>query len=238
MLRSTCLPTMLMLLVGCGLPATEETDLPELGQAQQGLLCAAPCPGNVTSYRGQNGYQFKCYCSPEATLGGAVWGTSIYTDDSTLCMAARHAGSVSASGGDIFATVWPGQSSYLGSTQNGITSYSYSAWVGSVKTASSAACTVPCPSGLSGYRGQNGLTITCSCSAAAAGAGSVYGTGYYTDDSSLCRAAVHAGAITLNGGTVRATVRPGQVTYTGSTKNGVTSYSYWSWPGSYEVICP
>jgi hypothetical protein len=62
----------------------------------------------------------------------------------------------------------------------------------------------------------------------------VWGTDVYTDDSSVCTAAVHAGLITLaGGGTVTAEIRPGQSSYKGSTRNGITSSPYASWLGSF-----
>jgi len=68
-------------------------------------------------------------------------------------------------------------------------------------------------------------------------AGGVYGTGVYTDDSKVCSAAVHKGLITLAaGGTVTIKILPGRATYLGSTRNGITSSSYGSWPGSYSFV--
>jgi hypothetical protein len=59
----------------------------------------------------------------------------------------------------------------------------------------------------------------------------------YTDDSKVCSAAVHKGLITLAaGGTVTIKILPGRATYLGSTRNGITSSSYGSWPGSYSFV--
>ncbi|WP_368667771.1 MULTISPECIES: LCCL domain-containing protein [Corallococcus] len=41
---------------------------------------------NILSYRGQNGTQIRCGCG--AVGAGAVWGTDLYTDDSSVCVAA------------------------------------------------------------------------------------------------------------------------------------------------------
>jgi hypothetical protein len=244
MMRSGCVSAMWVLLVGCGLPAPGETELPALGQTQQGLPCSAPCPYSVIAKRGQNGLQIPCYCSPIAVAQGGAWGTGIYTDDSILCWAARHAGAVTSAGGDIVATIAPGltgPNSYTGSTQNGVTTLSYGTWGGSVTIASGPACTLPipqCPGSVTSYRGQNGIQVTCNCTSSATASGTVWGTSIYTDDSALCRAAVHAGAITLSGGEIHAIIRPGQSSYVGSTQNGVTSYSYGAWLGSVEFAVP
>jgi hypothetical protein len=57
---------------------------------------------------------------------------------------------------------------------------------------------------------------------------SISGTDIYTDDSSICTAAVHAGLITFgSGGTVTVEVRrPGPNRYMGSSRNGVNSRGY------------
>lgn len=66
----------------------------------------------------------------------------------------------------------------------------------------------------------------------------VYGTDVYADSSSICTAAVHAGAITLSdGGSVAYQVLPGQASYPGSTRNGVTSSTRsTSWIGSFRIL--
>ncbi|RKG85976.1 M57 family metalloprotease [Corallococcus terminator] len=84
---------------------------------------------NFTSYRGQNGTQVRCGCPAVTT--GSVWGTDLYTDDSNVCVAAVHAGVIPATGGTVRVTIQPGQSSYTGTTRNGITTSSYGAWSGS-----------------------------------------------------------------------------------------------------------
>lgn len=88
---------------------------------------AASCPLTLTSDRGLNGTKKTCYC---ASVGSSlVWGSNPYTDDSAICVAAKHAGlSVP---GNITYTITPGQSTYTGSTQNGITSQNYGSWGGS-----------------------------------------------------------------------------------------------------------
>jgi hypothetical protein len=77
-------------------------------------------------------------------------------------------------------------------------------------------------------------TATVECPPGGAGF-SVWGTGVFTDDSSVCTAAVHAGLITFaGGGTVRVERLPGQDSYQGSVANGVTSYPYGPWSGSFR----
>ena len=67
----------------------------------------------------------------------------------------------------------------------------------------------------------------------------MWGDRVYTDDSSVCTAAVHAGALSrASGGTVRITIRPGLAAYAASSRNGVTTEQWESWGGSFEVQMP
>ncbi len=66
--------------------------------------------------------------------------------------------------------------------------------------------------------------------------GSVYGTGVYTTDSALATAAVHAGVLRPGEtGVVRVRLVAGRSSYAGSTRNGVTSGSWNSYPTAYTV---
>lgn len=90
---------------------------------------------NFRSYRDQVGQQISCHCA--ATSSGTIWGTDIYTDDSSVCGAAIHAGVISSSGGRVTVLIQPGQSSYTGSIRNGISTNSYGTWLGSFSFISS-----------------------------------------------------------------------------------------------------
>jgi hypothetical protein len=86
------------------------------------------------------------------------------------------------------------------------------------------------------YRGQNGKLVAFDCPADGA-ASSVWGTGTFTDDSSVCTAAVYEGLITFrDGGRIVARIEPGQASYQGGTHNGVTSNDYGSWDGSFTFV--
>lgn len=63
------------------------------------------------------------------SLVGAVRGTDIYTDDSSLAASAVHAGVLQADEtGTIIVTVLPGQQAYVGSSRYGVFSSNSSAW--------------------------------------------------------------------------------------------------------------
>ncbi|NOY26901.1 MAG: hypothetical protein GXP62_13600 [Oligoflexia bacterium] len=65
--------------------------------------------------------------------------------------------------------------------------------------------------------------------------GSVWGTGPYTRDSSICTAAVHGGAVTTAGGLVKATILAGQPNYQAGDANGVSSHSWMSYDTSIGI---
>lgn len=66
--------------------------------------------------------------------------------------------------------------------------------------------------------------------------GSVWGSGPYTTDSSICRAAIHGGAIRdAEGGGVTVKIRPGQGSYSATVANGVASSSWGSYDSGFDV---
>ena len=66
--------------------------------------------------------------------------------------------------------------------------------------------------------------------------GSVWGTDKYTTDSSICKAAVHSGAIdNASGGNAKVEVIAGESSYTGSVKNGVSTSNWGSYQNSFTV---
>ena len=86
------------------------------------------------------------------------------------------------------------------------------------------------------YRGQNGLLVNVTVTGSNNG-GNIWGTDIYTDDSSLALAAVQTGYLTNNEvGTLIVEILPGQSSYTGTTRNGVSSLSYGTWAGSYQIV--
>ncbi len=98
-------------------------------------------PVNLTGYRSRVGQSFE-FVLTGASSGG-VWGTDVYTDDSSLGKAAVHAGVIRV--GEtrtVTVTILPGQSSYPGSTRNGETSSSWGAWGGSFSFAGTSGTAV------------------------------------------------------------------------------------------------
>ena len=90
-------------------------------------------------------------------------------------------------------------------------------------------------------RGMNGEKYTFYCPPGKPEPSFVAGSGPYTDASSICTAAVHAGAIRpVGGGNVTIEIRPGENGgYLGSERNYIKTNSFdQPWSGSFVVVAP
>lgn len=201
-------------------------------EAQKG---AAVCPNNNVA----DAETLTCRCDATVLIG-SVWGSGPYTNDSSICAAAAHAGLLSAEGiGTVTLNHSEGCVSYAPSTQNGVTTLAYGSWnssyffpnAGGADCAGTVGNVQACPSNMGGQ----GDSLTCACSAEATTVGSIWGTNVYTDDSAICKAALHSGAIGPGGGVVQVMRAPGMKAYPASTANGVESLAYGSWQGSFLV---
>ncbi|HSL56744.1 MAG TPA: LCCL domain-containing protein, partial [Acidimicrobiales bacterium] len=68
-------------------------------------------------------------CPALCTADHAVWGTDVYSDDSSVCRAGIHAGAIDATSGGSFAiVVRGGRDRYVGSARNGVTTRDWGAW--------------------------------------------------------------------------------------------------------------
>ena len=75
------------------------------------------------------GTRYSFFCPAEGDPAYDIWGSGPYTDDSAICVAAVHAGVITAAkGGTVSFEVQTGAQSYRGSSANGLTSLDYGAW--------------------------------------------------------------------------------------------------------------
>jgi hypothetical protein len=215
----------------------------------------ATVDGNLNDFRGQINKEVKLQVTGRTDR--SVWGSGIYTDDSDVGTAAVHAGLLkSGNVGIVQVRILEGKPSYTASVSNGVTTQSYGSWPGSFEFVRNtvAPITLPTdtytaeqaipanqpiytnPATLVAYRGTEQIL---HFEVQANASGSVWGNQTYTDDSNLAAAALHAGLLKA-GETGIVTVRtlPGQESYAGSTSNGVTSYPYGSWGGSFSFVGP
>jgi hypothetical protein len=235
---------------GCGSSKAKTSTAPPSSTAGASATTAGTSPPGTAGpasvwtrkavdQRGQDGKTFQLTCTPDGTAQ-PVWGTGPYTDDSSVCTAAVQSGLITlATGGTASYLIGGAQDSYAEGQAHGISSSAYGSWPGSFTfpdaKGSIAAGPASWNESMSSYRGQEGKQVTVVCSPNGTLA-SVWGTGPFTDDSSVCSAAVFAGLITTaQGGSVVATVAPGQKSYQGGTAHGVTTTSYGEWSGSFTV---
>ena len=194
--------------------------------------------------------RFVAVCPPGGGQS-SIWGTGTYTSDSSICVAAVHTGAFSlADGGAVVVESAPGLDQYIGSLRNGVSSLQYPAWQLSFRfpdISPVAPDTLPDGRVVHDLQGDwlteaNMVAATTvgvirmTCSPGGAG-GSVWGTDIYTDDSSICEAAVHAGEIRrAEGGVVHFERLGTQPSFQGSERNGVSTLSYPTWPGSFRFV--
>jgi phage baseplate assembly protein gpV len=170
-----------------------------------------------------------------------LWGTNVYTDDSSVCTAAVHVGLITfADGGTVEIEILGPSEEYEATESNDVLSAAYGPWGGSfsfpdaegIEAATSIGWNVRAVD----YADEGDVDITVQC-ASGGEAASLWGTDIYTSDSSICTAAVHVGLITFeDGGEVTFHLIEGQESYTGSEANGVTSADYGSWDASFEFV--
>jgi len=199
----------------------------------------------ASSLNGPSGTTFTLACTPGGTMH-AVWGSDIYTDDSSICTAAVNAGLITYErGGTVTIELRPGRPIYGNSERNGVTTSTYGAYGRSFvfKSGTSDSQAKEAEEGTpiiwnvstSMLAYEDGKTWKFKCPAPGKES-NIWGTDVYTGDSSICTAAAHAGVITLaRGGTVTVELRPGQSAYKGTTRNGVTSSDYGAYAHSFVV---
>ena len=83
---------------------------------------------NATSLNGKDGETMTLACSPNGEAH-TIWGSDIYTSDSSICTAAVHSGLITlAEGGTVTIEMRPGRSIYGASERHGVTSGTYGSW--------------------------------------------------------------------------------------------------------------
>jgi hypothetical protein len=214
-------------------------------------FAAKPCPAKYHDLpANQQAADFTCSCAADASQHGALWGTKIFTSDSSVCSAAIHAGALpSNSAGDVTVRHASGCDAYTGTSANGVKSSSWPKWDNSFyfpshgngkcapapaaapalsvasSSASPASPANECPAAADMLPTfATGTDFACTCTTLPA-LGSVWGTAIYTSDSSICRAAAHAGAIGP-GGAVKIKKAPGCAKYVGSDANYIQTENW------------
>jgi outer membrane protein OmpA-like peptidoglycan-associated protein len=187
----------------------------------------------MTAFAGTN-EQLSCTCPEVSNPRGSIWGTDVYTADSAICAAALHAGAVTRRGGTVTLRMMPGRPRYPGTTRNGVQSIDFPDYGASYAFVGVQAGPQICPDTMSAYANTD-ETLNCVCTGEAVLRGTtIWGSGPYTADSAVCRAARHAGVVPPTGGEVTVRMLPGEPRYAGTTRNGVQTMSYGDYGASFR----
>lgn len=197
------------------------------------------------SLSGKDGDTFTLACSPGGTAH-SVWGSDIYTSDSSICTAGVHSGLITyQQGGDVTIELRPGRTIYGCSERNGVTTSPYGSYPHSfvfktpnievIVREAEDQTPVLWNTSASIVTFEPGKTYRFECPSGGKES-SVWGTDIYTLDSSICNAAVHAGKLTLeSGGPVTIELRPGESSYKGTTRNGIKTNDYGKYGQSFVL---
>ncbi len=200
---------------------------------------------SAASLNAKDGETLTLACSPGGTAH-SVWGSDIYTADSSICTAAVHSGLISLQqGGTVTIEVRPGRRAYGASERNGVTTSDYGSYQHSFvfKSPNTEAILreadeqmpVLWKTSAAVVSAETGKTYRFKCPAGGKES-AVWGTDIYTADSSICNAAVHAGKLTVeNGGLVTIELRPGESSYKGTVRNGIKTNDYGAYGRSFVV---
>ncbi len=238
------------------LPAPEVVELPPPPPVVEPIATASPqvvidWSSNASAWSDQVGKRITITLGPNGSEG-SVWGTGVYTDDSKIGSAAVHMGLITfEEGGQVTIEIREGLDAYEGSSAHGVTTSAYGPWDGSFvfidRQGNVIQATAQSSSGMfienstwdtnaTQWSEQIGQRYTLDFPPNGY-AGPIWGTGIYTDDSSIGTAAVHAGLITFSsGGRVTIEMREGLQSYEGSYKNGVDSSAYDAWGASFVFV--
>lgn len=105
-------------------------------------------------------------------------------------------------------------------------------------SANEAAIEVGCTYVGSQMSGPSGMRKLLNCPAGCFDRGWIWGTDHYTNDSTICNAAIHAGVIPAEGGNVIVTREEGRPAYRGSRRNGIESSDYGEFASGFRVQKP
>ena len=186
------------------------------------------------------GQRLSLKCPPRSVrdTDEAIQGTDVYPSDNPICVAATHAGAVTADGGVVTVQLNPALDGFKGSERNGIVSSDLpgkprsmvfikepDADADAIQTKYLQRLDWDAKFTRTGLANKElvGQRFAFNCPAAPGDMidRRVVGTDSYAFDSMICRAAVHAGKITKDGGVVLVQMDPGMKDLIGSIRNGI-----------------
>lgn len=163
---------------------------------------------------------------------GKVWGTLFYDVQSSICRAAMHYGVIDNNGGLVDTTRKERLPFFVKATKNGIESFSKYKASNAFVVAKVSRMSVDCYATVAEicpFKKPSSHCPRVSCPANCKNEPSywapVIGNAVYAESSSICKAAIHAGALRAGGGTVDVLPLEKKKSYTGTLKNGIQSES-------------
>ncbi len=164
------------------------------------------------------GKRFTAMCPPSAQKAKSEKDTvATHAKTQSICLAGLQAGAIDSKGGLVTVQVNADNMSVVGHADGKATNQVYRDHVPQVKWDTKFTAT-----GF-GYKQLIGQRFTFECPTAPSDLRSrrVVGTDSYAFKSMICRAAVHAGSITTDGGLVTVQMNPGTKKLVGSVRNGI-----------------
>ncbi|XP_024129030.1 cysteine-rich secretory protein LCCL domain-containing 1b [Oryzias melastigma] len=162
---------------------------------------------------------------------GKVVGTAYYDMQSSVCGAALHSGVIDNDGGWLDVTRLGRKQHFTKSYKNGIQSIGKNRSANSFKVDPVPVKAVTCDMNVASYCPfkkpvRHCPRLYCPRNCLHSSQAQVIGTKYYSDKSSICRAAIHAGVIqNESGGYLDVMPVDKRQHYTGSYRNGISSAS-------------
>lgn len=191
----------------------------------------------------------SCTCPADEYISGDIWGTDVYTDDSHVCTAAYHAGAMQrGAGGTVTLMAAGAGDGFPASERNGLESRQWGSYGGSFRFVEYRPGSAPvaamsetprdigrcADADLTQMRGQAGALLSCSCPADTYISGDIWGSGTYTDDSHICTAAYHDGALSRGaGGSATFRLSGAQDGFAATERNGLQSRDWGAYDGSF-----
>uniref|UniRef100_A0A3B3CXG3 Cysteine-rich secretory protein LCCL domain containing 2 n=1 Tax=Oryzias melastigma TaxID=30732 RepID=A0A3B3CXG3_ORYME len=163
---------------------------------------------------------------------GKVWGTVSYDAQSSICRAAIHAGVIDNNGGLVDITRTEKSPFFVRSTKNGIESLSKYKPANSFIVSKVEVYTADCYTTVAEICPFKRPSSHCprffcpaNCKTQPSYWSPVIGSNIYADNSSICKAAIHAGVIKASGGLVDVLPLERRKSYSGVLRNAIQSES-------------
>lgn len=197
----------------------------------QQVTLAAQAQTNAAAFRDQIGRRLTFVCPANVNINQDIYGTDVYTDTSPICTAAAHAGLFTKGTSTAVTIVMAGRKeSFTATNRNKVQSLAYGPWAGTYSfSRTSQPGQIEWNTTIVQVASDYLTPLTLVCPPAGPDRGDIWGTDVYPDDSAICVAGVHAGVITLEGGTLTVTRVEKQASFPSTTRNQITS-RLWSDP--------